>query len=143
MARPEGFEPPTSRFVVPFNAESQRTRWKTRARFLVNRARSSLPLPITLGSSGNIFGNSFGRTHMDNYCSRSRPGGYVIVTASRVPVAKFNRGSKALLVRSVTCFVRRNRKDRALNHFRKTIEMLRFLCGVMPEMPQCLRHRRR
>jgi hypothetical protein len=61
MARPEGFEPPTSRFAVRSSSESQRTRRKTGANSLVNRVSSSLPFPAFSSQCGNIDGNKFRR----------------------------------------------------------------------------------
>jgi hypothetical protein len=58
LARPEGFEPPTPRSVVRFNPESQQTRQKRRAIFVVNEGGSSLPLRVNSGDCGNKDGNN-------------------------------------------------------------------------------------
>ncbi len=53
LARPEGFEPPTYRFEVRSNTESQGTAGKRGSVFLALGCLSSLPYPTILAQSGH------------------------------------------------------------------------------------------
>jgi len=54
LARPEGFEPPTYRFEVHTNTESQGTAGKRGSIFLALGCLSSLPYPTVLAQSGHF-----------------------------------------------------------------------------------------
>jgi len=54
LARPEGLEPPTYRFEVCSNTESQAIAGKRGVVFLALGCLSSLPYPVTTAHSGSI-----------------------------------------------------------------------------------------